>query len=104
MWPSICFKPHHKVGNHPRINDTMIFIPKKYYKYIQYIHWYGDGHNQWSDLIKNSNLKYDDLDTMLNTFHDSDSAKDFNPIYYIINRPESNIHHTNGELFDKMSF
>jgi hypothetical protein len=25
---------------------------------------------------------------MLETYHDSDSAKDFNPIYYIVNRPQ----------------
>ena len=49
------------------------------------------------------NLKYDDLDTMLRTFHDSDSAKDFNPLYYIVNRRQSHVHHTK-DIFNKYSF
>jgi len=28
LFPSICFKPFHKCGIHPRVNDMMIFIPK----------------------------------------------------------------------------
>ena len=81
----------------------MIFVPKKYYNYLEH-HLYKLGHDQWAYLIENTDLNYDCLDTMLNTFHDSDSCKDFNPIYYIVNREESKIHHNNGELFDKMSF
>ena len=40
---------------------------------------------------------------MLNTYHDSDSWKDWNPIYYIVNRPENN-HHTTKETFNKYNF
>lgn len=104
MWPSICFKPHHKCGIHPRVNDMMIFFPKKYYKYLQHIHFSPTGHSQWADFINKTNLKYNDLHTILNTFHDSDSAKDFNPIYYIVNRKQSNIHHSKGHFFDKEHF
>ena len=35
--------------------------------------------------------------------NNSDSAKDFNPIYYIVNRPQTNIHHTK-KLFNKDTF
>ena len=100
LWPSICFKPHHKVGVHPRVNDAMLFIPRQYYKYLQVI-CATYGHNQWADLHGNTDLKYDDMDTMLNTFHDSDSAKDFNPIYYIVNRKECTTQATVNEYFDK---
>ena len=103
MWASICFKPHHKCGIHPRVNSIIIFIPIKYYKYLQFLH-FGDGHGQWAYLINNTDLKYDDLDTMLSTFHDSDSAKDFNPIYYIVNRKETLIHRNIGEIFNKITF
>jgi hypothetical protein len=99
MWPSICFKPHHKCGIHPRVNDMMLYIPKKYYHYLQHM---VVGHNLWEYLIS-KNLKYDDLDTMLRTFHDSDSAKDFNPLYYIVNRRQSHVHHTK-DIFNKYSF
>ena len=40
LFPSVCFEPYHKCDIHPRINDMMMFIPKKYYyliKLIKYI-------------------------------------------------------------------
>ena len=103
LFPSICFVPYHKSGIHPRVNDMMIFIPKKYYNYIKNIQYNPQGHDIWANLIKNTDLKYEDIDTMLNTYHDSDSAKDLNPIYYIVNRPEHNIQ-TTTEIFDKYNF
>lgn len=100
-FPTICFIPHHKCGTHPRVNDMMLFIPKKYYKYIHNIHIC---HESWYNIIKNTDLKYDDMDTMLNTYHDSDSFKDLNPIYRIVNRIECNKTHTQGVIFDKFNF
>ena len=41
---------------------------------------------------------------MIHTYHDSDSYKDYNPLYYIVNRPESKETHSNGYIFDKMRF
>ena len=100
LFPSVCFKPHHKSGIHPRVNDMMMFIPKKYFNYINKFEL---SHNSWYDLIVFNNLTYEDLDMMLNTYHDSDSSKDFNPIYYIVNRNVNNIHKTK-EIFDKYNF
>ena len=76
----------------------MLFIPKKYYKYIKNIKVY---HDTWHELIKNTDLIYDDLDVMINTYHDSDSFKDLNPLYYIVNRPESTKWHCEFDIFDK---
>ena len=106
LWASICFKPYHMCGIHPRVNDTMIFVPKKYYNYLKYLRYNdGVGHLQWLIFINETDLKYDDLDTMITTFHDSDSFKDLNPLYYIVNREESKISHTNeSELFNKFDF
>ena len=100
LFPSVCFKPLHKCGIHPRVNDTMMFIPKKYFNFIKKVEL---SHNTWADLIISHELSYEDLDMMLNTYHDSDSAKDFNPIYYIVNR---NVHDTHlcKEIFDKYNF
>jgi hypothetical protein len=103
-FPSICFKfnnYHIDRGGNPRVNDTMIFVPKKYFNHIKYIYYGGDGHDMWTDFIEKGKLTYDDLDVMVNTYHDSDSAKDFNPMYYIVNRPESNVVYSLGEIFDK---
>ena len=102
LFPSICFKPYHKVVIHPRINDMMVCIPKKY------IDFYKQNevslcHDTWYSLVQNHNFKYNQLDTMLNTYHDSDSSKDYNPIYYIVNRHQENIHITT-EIFDKYNF
>jgi len=103
LWPSICFKPYHKHGIHPRVNDMMVFFPRKYYMYLKYLYPNNEcnGHGNWANIIENSDLTYDSLDTMINTFHDSDSAKDFNPLYYIVNRNQCNVHKTNGDLFNK---
>ena len=98
LFPTICWKHDSRVGNSPRVNDMLLFIPNKYYKYIKNIII---GHNAWYDLIKNTDLTYDDLDTMINTYHDSDSFKDYNPLYYIVNRPESKIWHSEGHIFNK---
>ena len=102
LFPSVCFKPYHKAGIHPRVNSMMMYVPN------QYINFFKQNtvileHGTWYDLIEKYNFNYDQLDTMLNTYHDSDSFKDFNPIYYVVNRPESSIHVTK-EIFDKYNF
>ena len=78
----------------------MMFIPKKYFNFIKKFELH---HESWHDLIVYHKLSYEDLDMMLNTYHDSDSAKDFNPIYYIVNRNVNNTHRTK-EIFDKYNF
>jgi hypothetical protein len=98
LFPTICWKHDSKVENDPRVNDTLLLIPSSYYKYLPTIEI---GHDAWHTLIKRTDLKYEDLDAMINTYHDSDSAKDYNPLYYIVNRPENKTHHSEGEVFDK---
>jgi hypothetical protein len=88
----------HKNNMHPRVNDMMVYIPKKYYKYTKNIVY---GHSMWYYFMKTTDLTYDDLDTMIHTFHDSNSAKDYNPLYYIVNRPKSYVFHSEGEIFNK---
>jgi hypothetical protein len=101
LYPTICWIMWNKVYNHPRVNDTILFIPKKYYKYINNIII---DHNSWYELMQTTDLTYDDMDTMINTYHDSDSFKDFNPLYYIVNREESKIFHSDGHIFNKNQF
>jgi hypothetical protein len=102
LYPCICFIPFHKTKEgHPRVNDTMMFIPKKYYSYISQIKIH---HHSWSNLIKSNILTYNDLDVMINTYHDSDTFKDLNPLYYIVNREESKIWKSEGKYFNKHNF
>ena len=102
LFPSICFEPHDKCGIHPRVNDMMMFVPKKYISFLKEKK-FNLFHDTWKNLIEDFNLDYSDLDMMLNTYHDSDSEKDYNPIYYIVNRPENNNHRTK-KIFDKYNF
>jgi hypothetical protein len=101
LFPTICFIHEHKYNNHPRVNDTMLFIPKKYFAYLNKM---SIGHSAWHDLVVCEDLTYDDMDTMIETYHDSDSYKDLNPIYYIVNRNQSNDFHSKGHIFDKHNF
>ena len=102
LFPSICFEPYHKTGIHPRVNDTMVYIPKIYIDFFKQ-NRVNLTHETWYDLVEKYNFNYNQLDTMLNTYHDSDSAKDYNPIYYIVNRPENSIH-TTKKIFNKYNF
>ena len=97
-YPSVCFIPHHNCGVHPRINDMFIFIPKRYYPYINDTHVC---HESWFDLVTRTNLRHNDLDLLVKTYHDSDSAKDWNPMYYIVNRDQCAFFSSEGKVFDK---
>ena len=90
-----------KCGEYPRVGDLIYYIPKKYFSYLNHIVLC---HESWEILMNRTNLTCLDLDFMINTYHDSDSEKDFNPLYYIVNRPENNHWHTQGEHFDKNVF
>jgi hypothetical protein len=100
-WLWDCHVRNEPEKNNPRVVDTMLFIPKKYYSYIKHIFL---NHNNWDKLIKKTDLTYDDLDVMINTYHDSDSYKDFNPLYYIVNRGETSHFHSEGYIFNKYEF
>jgi hypothetical protein len=88
LFPSVCWYKDRKTrfGN-PRLNDIFWQIPKRYFNLLDKIQIGGGaGHeflDQWKPFIPN--LEYDFI---LKTFHDSDSAKDWNPLYRTINRPE----------------
>jgi hypothetical protein len=88
--------------NYPTNNDMIIFIPNKYFIHLSSFDL--TYHCTWKYLILNAKLTDNDLDTMINTFHDSDSQKDFNPLYYIVNRPENTKWHDEGLIFNKLTY
>lgn len=69
----------------PRVNDSMLFIPKNYMYINEYQH---DTHASWIKYKYTFNLKDNDMGFILNTYHDADSHKDFNPLYYFVGRKE----------------
>lgn len=97
-FPSICWKKDSIYKNFPRNNDTMLFIPYQYFNRIQYIEL---SHESWFKLRMSRRFEAKDLNVMIDTYHDSDSSKDYNPLYRIVNRPESEIWHSEGHIFKK---
>jgi hypothetical protein len=77
---------HGKFG--PRINDIMIQIPKKslfiFKKALKYHKI--DLHYVYESLI-NLKIPKDKLKFIINKRYDANSAKEWNPIYYLIGRP-----------------
>ena len=101
-YPSICWFRHSVTSRgHPRVNDTMLFIPQKYFGLLRFIEI---SHDSWQKLMLETQLTPDDIDTFLKSYHDSDSQKDFNPIYFIVNRPQSRRFHSYRRLFVKQVF
>jgi len=73
----------------------MVYIPKNYHLDLITLN-----HDSWEELCKKG-FKYSDIDVMINTYHDSDSSKDFNPLYTIVNRNKTNKWYSPNEIFDK---
>lgn len=95
-FPTICWYKDALVAGKPRVNDVMLFVPSKYYGYLNNIEI---GHDAWLVLSNNTPLTPDDLGVMINTYHDTDSEKDYNPLYYIVNRPRTDVWHSEGHIF-----
>jgi hypothetical protein len=97
-FPFICWlKSPYTPDNSPRISDTMIFIPKKYFtskKFYFKLH-----HNSWQ-MYKTLSFEYSDMNILCKTFHDSDSEKDWNPLYKIVNRNFSNKWYSIDFIYD----
>tara|TARA_Y100000741_G_C18219189_1_gene545108 strand:- start:1114 stop:1323 length:210 start_codon:yes stop_codon:yes gene_type:complete len=50
--------------------------------------------------MQNRKIKNSEISVIIKTFHDSDSQKDWNPIYKIVNRPESKKWYSKGQEFN----
>lgn len=99
----ICWHLCNNFRGYPRNADMMLYIPKKYFNHLQTI-CNNIGHELWYILRIYCNLTNDDIDVFINTFHDSDSYKDYNPLYCIANREQSNIWHSKDLIFNKNDF
>ena len=83
---------------HPRISDIIMYVP---FKYLDYLKQMNLSHDTWYELVETYKLTYDDIDVMLTTHHDSDSRKDWNPLYYIVNRIQNDNHQSPTLRFNK---
>ena len=104
-YPSVCFtlnKCHVTRDGHPRVSDMMLYVPKKHCGLLETKARLLD-HEGWSQAVIQG-LRYEDIDVYIKTYHDSDSAKDLNPMYRIVNRDECEIWRSEGEVFDASSW
>jgi len=73
---------------YPEVNNIILYIPKKYYFITKDLRIH---HDSWKYFIQHMGLKDSDMEFMLDTYHDSDSYKDYNPFYYMVGRDQTNI-------------
>jgi hypothetical protein len=89
MYPSICWLGGHRTGGHPRASDMMVFVPKR----LASAPFYMSHEACRRHAVEGRGSEFG---FMLDTFHDSDSFKDYNPIYRIVGRPASRKWHSSG--------
>lgn len=94
-YPSVCWIGLDRIFDAPRISDTMMFIPKIYFQKIYYDIGLKLYHQAISDYIGNG-LNLNDFNVFIKTLHDSDPAKDYNPLYHFVSRKESKHWHSYG--------
>jgi hypothetical protein len=93
MYPSVCWLGWHEVWGQPRASDMMVHVPKRlvsapfHMSHEACFHYAKEGFGS-------------DFGFMLDTLHDSDSAKDYNPLYRIVGRPASERWHSVGYKMD----
>jgi hypothetical protein len=97
-WTKCC----RTLNNEPRVSDVIIFVPKRlFYLFDRYLYLW---HDSWINYKYNYCLTNADLNLMIDTYHDSDSFQDWNPLYYMVSREESKIWHSEGYKLDMNTF
>ena len=71
----------------PIVNPAIIFIPINYFIIMK--NGITIEHNSWKEYHEKYNFNKDNMGFMLDTYHDADPYKDFNPIYYFVSRSET---------------
>ena len=82
----------------PIAADTMLFIPKSHLWIVRH-QKFVMGHHIWFsvDAITKGH-SFQNIYVMLDTMHDSDSYKDWNPLYRIVNRPQAERWHSKRHM------
>ena len=73
----------------------MLFVPNMYLDILYYKIGLKLYHNSILDYLQN-NIKLTDFDFILNTLHDSDTAKEYNPLYSLVSRNNTKVWHSYG--------
>lgn len=100
-YSSLCFikNNYHKcISGSPRVADLLLFVPKEFFRLFTERHLIM-AHQSFDTLLE-CNVPRDKIGCYTNTYHDSDSNKDWNPFYRIANRKETTEWYTNGFVYD----
>ena len=88
-------------NNYPAVNQTLKFIPKKYFKVLKKIDM---DHSAIRSYIKNYKLTYNDMDFMVDEYFDANTYIERNSYYKMVSRPESNLMPTKGLKINRLLF
>ena len=97
MFPFICWKRWYRHIDSPRVAGMMEFIPRRYLSQLSNCAISME-HETWHIYNEYYGWNADDMGFFIDTFHDADSGKDYNPLYKTVSRPETNIWHS-GPLY-----
>jgi hypothetical protein len=89
-WRRACTLPN----GMPRVGDMIMYIPGNLMHLVEQGHVYLNHEAYYA--YRACGLSEDDLGFFVNTYHDSDSAKDWNPLYAIANREQCGTWHDEG--------
>lgn len=104
MFPTVCWIGGHKShGVFPRVNDTMTFIPRAHFGVVRR-RAVQLSHDAFAHYVRLRLLAAADIDVMLETFHDSDSRKDFQPLYHMVSRPRATEWVSAGHTVDRATW
>jgi hypothetical protein len=104
LYSSVCMLPYHVLhDNIPRAADMVLFVPRRHLEVFLRGRPPGGGfltHHGFESCRARGLRWPEDVGVYLPTFHDSDSEKDWNPLYRIANRPESRCWQSRGRTVD----
>jgi hypothetical protein len=86
-----CWKLFDTLEGYPRISGMIFVFPQKYLEAMKSVDNFE--HDTWLKLRKQNLLENHQLEFLISSQHDSDSQKDWNPLYYVVNRPEKTPNH-----------
>lgn len=78
----------------PIVNHMFQFIPKSYFYVLTNI---CADHDAWKHYHEVFHIPHNKMNFMVDTYHDADSYKDYNPYYRYVGRPECTIWHDRGK-------
>jgi len=97
-YPFVLWYKNRKIKfNTPKISDTVFFFPRRYFRLFDaFTVDQGDFHDIILQMkYMESNLEHSPF---INTYHDSDSYYDFNPLYRMVSRDECLTTETDSNL------